>query len=81
MRNIGKDKNDVLMTTVRGSQMEKEYLLTAIQGRGILILDNDHQELEVVASPKEHEIITTNADEIIEQDEKKEVVEKEVKMD
>jgi len=26
---------------------------------------NDHQELEVVASPKEHEIITTNPDELI----------------
>jgi hypothetical protein len=45
--------------------MEKEYLLTANQGRGILIMDNDHQELEVVASPKEHELITTNPDEAI----------------
>lgn len=48
------------------SQMEKEYLLTATQGRGILILDNEHQELEVIASPKEHELITTNPNEIIE---------------
>jgi type IV secretory pathway VirB4 component len=47
------------------SNMEKEYLLTATQGRGILIMDNDHQELEVVASPKEHKLITTNPDEIL----------------
>ena len=45
--------------------MEKEYLLTATQGRGILILDNEHQELEVVASPKEHSLITTNPNEIL----------------
>jgi len=47
------------------SDMEKEYLLTATQGKGILILDNEHQELEVVASPKEHALITTNPNEII----------------
>ena len=47
------------------SQMEKDYLLTATQGKGILIMDNDHQELEVIASPKEHELITTNADEVL----------------
>ncbi|MBI2664608.1 hypothetical protein HYX10_04680 [Candidatus Woesearchaeota archaeon] len=45
--------------------MEKDYLLTATQGKGILIMDNDHQELEVVASPKEHELITTNPNEIV----------------
>ena len=28
-------------------------------------MDNDHQELEVVASPKEHKLITTNPDEIL----------------
>jgi len=54
-----------VVKTFHLSQMEKEYLLTATQGKGILIMDNDHQELEVVASPKEHEIITTNPDELI----------------
>ncbi len=58
---------DSVVRTFHLSQMEKEYLLTAVQGRGILIMDNDHQELEVVASPKEHEIITTNPDELIKQ--------------
>jgi len=68
---------DSVVKTFHLSQMEKEYLLTATQGRGVLILDNEHQELEVVASPKEHQIITTNPDEIIAK--KKEKV-KEVKM-
>ncbi len=45
------------------SPMERGYLLTATQGKGILILDNEHQELEVIASPKEHKIITTNPNE------------------
>jgi hypothetical protein len=45
--------------------MERDYLLTAVQGKGILIMDNDHQELSVVASPKEHSIITTNPNEKI----------------
>jgi conjugal transfer ATP-binding protein TraC len=47
------------------STMEKEYLLSATQGRGILILDNEHQELEVVASPEEHAIITTNPNDVL----------------
>ncbi len=56
---------DSVVRTFNLSQMEKEYLLTAPVGKGILIMDNDHQELEVIASPEEHKIITTNADEII----------------
>ncbi|MGE0793470.1 MAG: VirB4 family type IV secretion system protein, partial [Candidatus Woesearchaeota archaeon] len=55
---------DSVVKTFNLSQMEKEYLLTATQGKGVLILDNEHQELEVVASPKEHEIITTNPNEV-----------------
>jgi type IV secretory pathway VirB4 component len=56
---------DSVVRTFNLSDMEKEYLLTATQGKEILILDNEHQELEVVASGKEHELITTNPDEII----------------
>jgi len=55
---------DSIVRTFHLSQMEKEYLLTATQGKGILILDNEHQELKVIASPKEHQIITTNPNEI-----------------
>jgi len=53
-----------VVKTFNLSQMEKEYLLSATQGKGILILDNEHQELEVIASPEEHKIITTNPNEI-----------------
>lgn len=71
---------DSVVKTFHLSQMEKEYLLTAVLGRGVLIMDNEHQELEVVASPKEHQIITTNPDEILKQKEVK-IKKKEVKID
>jgi conjugal transfer ATP-binding protein TraC len=47
------------------STAEKEYLLSAVQGSGILISDNDHTELTIVASPEEHKLITTNPNEIV----------------
>ena len=53
------------------SQAEKDYLVTADKGQGVLILENEHQELEVIASPKEHQLITTNPDEMIRKGEKK----------
>ncbi len=43
---------------------ERELLLTATVGQGLLIMDNDHQEINIVASEKEHQIITTNPNEI-----------------
>ncbi len=49
------------------STNETEKLLTASVGEGILIIDNDHTELRIVASPKEHELITTNPDERLKQ--------------
>jgi hypothetical protein len=54
---------DSVVKTFHLSNPEKEYLLTATQGKGILILDNDHQELSVIASEKEHALITTNPNE------------------
>jgi conjugal transfer ATP-binding protein TraC len=53
------------------SQTEKDYLVTAQKGQGVLILENEHQELSVIASEKEHELITTNPDEMIQKGEKK----------
>jgi len=47
------------------SSNEKDFLVTADKGFGVLILDNDHQELEIIAAPEEHNLITTNADEIL----------------
>ncbi|MCF7859652.1 MAG: DUF87 domain-containing protein [Candidatus Cloacimonetes bacterium] len=72
---------DSIVKTFHLSQMEKEYLLTATQGKGVLILDNEHQELEVVASPKEHQIITTNPDELNKQEEKQVKPTEDIKMD
>ncbi|MFH1972656.1 MAG: DUF87 domain-containing protein [archaeon] len=53
------------------SNAEKEFLISAKLGNGILILENEHQELEVIASPVEHELITTNPDELIKLTERK----------
>ena len=54
------------------SPQEKTYLLTCNIGNGLLILDNEHQELEIKASDEEHKLITTNPDEILEQEKNKE---------
>lgn len=44
---------------------EKEHLLTANVGEGLLMMENDHQELKIIASPEEHNLITTNPDELM----------------
>src|SRR3989338_1820081 len=54
---------DSVVRTFHLSSAEKEYLITAEKGKGIVILENEHQELEVIASEKEHELITTNPNE------------------
>lgn len=48
------------------SYAEREHLLTANVGEGLLMMENDHQELKVIASPEEHRLITTNPDELLE---------------
>jgi len=54
------------------SKPERDYLLTANVGEGILLVDDEHTEIKVMASEEEHKIITTNADEIMEQSKTKE---------
>jgi len=69
-----RQKPAVMMNVTRTfnlSDHEKEYLISAEKGQGILILENEHQEIKVIASPKEHELITTNPDELIKQTEDK----------
>jgi len=64
-----RQKPSVMRDIVRSfdlSSAEKNYLLTSSVGQGIMIMENDHTELKVVASPKEHDLITTKADEILE---------------
>ena len=47
------------------SKTEKDFLLTAPIGHGILLIEDDHLELKIVASDEEHKIITTKPDELI----------------
>jgi hypothetical protein len=49
--------------TFKLSQQERERLLSATAGEGILIISNEHTEIKIIASPEEHQVITTNADE------------------
>ena len=52
-----------VVQTFHLSLAEREKLLTAGTGEGILIIANEHSEIKVIASPDEHQYITTNADE------------------
>lgn len=54
---------DQVEKTFHLSEQERERLLTASTGEGIIIISNEHSEIKVIASPEEHEVITTNADE------------------
>src|SRR3989344_2721118 len=56
---------DLVEKTFRLSSLEREKLLTASTCEGILIISNEHSEIKIVASPSEHTVITTNADEIL----------------
>ncbi len=49
------------------SSPERAHLLTANVGEGILLMDDEHSEIKIVASEEEHKLITTNPDEILEQ--------------
>jgi hypothetical protein len=49
------------------SQSERIFLLTANVGEGILLIDDEHSEIKIVASPEEHNLITTKPDELLEQ--------------
>ncbi|MFH0808695.1 MAG: DUF87 domain-containing protein [archaeon] len=55
---------DNICKTFHLSNSERTHILTAGIGEGILIMEDDHTELRVIASPEEHRLITTNADEI-----------------
>ena len=57
--------------TFKLSQQEKDRLLTAKTGEGIIIISNEHSEIKIIASPEEHQVITTNADERLKKERKK----------
>ncbi len=54
-----------VQTTFHLSDSEKNFLLTASVGEGILLMENEHSKIRIVASEEEHKQITTNADEIL----------------
>ena len=54
---------DAVVDAFHLSSTERNYLLSAHPGEGILLLENDHSELTIVASEEEHKLITTNPDE------------------
>ena len=66
-----------VVKTFQLSNAEKEKLLTAGIGEGILLMENEHTEIKIVASEKEHKVITTNPDEL-KQIEKEELPKKKV---
>ncbi|MFH1972099.1 MAG: DUF87 domain-containing protein [archaeon] len=53
-----------IIETFNLSKIEKELLLTAQVGEGILIIDDEHLELKVIASEEEYKVITTKADDL-----------------
>jgi len=54
-----------VVKTFNLSQTEKEKLLTASVGEGLLLMENEHTEIKSIASKEEHNLITTNPDEIL----------------
>src|SRR3989339_40664 len=63
---------DNICNTFNLSPSERSHLLTASVGEGLLIMEDDHSKIKVIASPEEHKVITTKADEILDQDKPKE---------
>jgi len=54
-----------VVRTFRLSSAEKERLLIAGVGEGLLLMENEHTEVQIVASEEEHGIITTNPDQLL----------------
>ncbi|NPE26708.1 DUF87 domain-containing protein [Methanococcoides sp. SA1] len=69
---------DEVQKTFNLSNTERIALLTAGIGEGILLMEDEHSELKVVASKEEHKRITTNADELLRTEPKKERKGKEI---
>jgi len=56
---------DSIQKTFHLSNPEKIPLLTAGVGEGLLLMEDEHSEIKIIASELEHKQITTNADEIL----------------
>jgi len=57
---------DGIQKTFHLSNVERMTLLTASVGEGLLLMEDEHSKIRIIASPEEHKLITTNADEILE---------------
>ncbi|MBR9702215.1 DUF87 domain-containing protein [Candidatus Pacearchaeota archaeon] len=69
---------DEVQKTFHLSSVERIALLTAGIGEGILLMEDEHSELKIVASSEEHKQITTNADELLKEKPKKKIKNKKV---
>jgi type IV secretory pathway VirB4 component len=56
------------------SPSERQHLLTCGVGEGLLIMEDDHSKIKVIASEEEKKIITTNPDEILENQKKEKIM-------
>jgi len=65
---------DQICNTFNLSPSERQHLLTCSIGEGLLIMEDDHSKIKVIASPEEHEIITTNADELLSKEKSEEKI-------
>ncbi len=62
---------DDIQKTFHLSNTERISLLTAMIGEGLLIMEDEHSKIKIVASDQEHNLITTNADEILKNNKQK----------
>ncbi len=68
---------DNICKTFHLSDSERTHLLTASVGEGLMIMEDDHTELKVIASSEEHKLITTNPNEKNKEDKDKKYKKKE----
>lgn len=47
------------------SDYEKDLLITAKIGQGLVILDQEHSELNIISSKEEYDLITTNPNDVV----------------
>jgi len=68
-----------IQETFHLSPTERNHLLSASVGEGILLMEDEHTELKVIASEEEYNIITTKPDELIKQEPTKTAIKTEQK--
>ncbi len=55
---------DNICQTFNLSPSERAHLLTASIGEGLLIMEDDHSKIKILASPEEHRLVTTKPAEV-----------------